>query len=157
MSSLHQLSTYFTIFVQMSLREIVKINNIDRFQPQSKPRLFHRKIKESRMDTMNIFNDFIRRHDSLIGEYSNEIYFLQVAINIMRNISALCGYHKLTSLVTLLIDKIVESCIDDFLWFAESVKSAGVNDVHSSWFDCIDDRSEHFVVMLICWRTAVCP
>ena len=64
---------------------------------------------------MHILNNFIRRHDSLIGENPNEVNFLQIAVNIMGNISALGGYHKLTSLVSLLIYEIVESGIDDLL------------------------------------------
>lgn len=64
---------------------------------------------------MNIFDDLIGRYDSFIGENPYEIYFLKIAVNIVRDISALCGYHEFTSFVALLVNEIVESCIDDLL------------------------------------------
>lgn len=64
---------------------------------------------------MHILDDLIRWNDSFIGENPYEINFLKIAVNIVRNISALGGYHEFTSFISLLINEIVESRIDDLL------------------------------------------
>jgi hypothetical protein len=64
---------------------------------------------------MNIVDDFLRRNYALAGEYPNEIYFLEVTIDVVRNVSAFGGDEKLLSLEVILVDQVVQSSVNDLL------------------------------------------
>lgn len=64
---------------------------------------------------MNIIDYFLWWDDTFASKYPNEIYFLQVAIDIVRDISAFGGDQKLIPFIVVLIYQVVEGSIDDFL------------------------------------------
>ena len=139
----------------MRLWEIVKINNIDCLESQSKSRLFHWKIQKTRVDTMHIIHYLLRRNNALASEKSDEIYLLKVAIDVMRHISTLSWNQKFFSLVIILIDEIVKSSIYHFLWFSIAIECTCVDHVHSSWSNRIYHCSKHLVVMLVAGRAII--
>jgi hypothetical protein len=67
------------------------------------------------MDTMYIIDYLLRRHNPLTSKYAYEIYFLQVAIDVVRDVSAFGGDQELIPFIVILIDEVVEGGVDDFL------------------------------------------
>jgi hypothetical protein len=105
---------------------------------------------------MNIIYNLFRRHNAFAGQNSNEIRFLKVTIDIVRDIAAFRRNYKLFSFEVFLIDQEVERCVYHLLRFAVAVKGTSVDDIDSSRFYSIDYCSKHLVVIVVCWWAIVC-
>lgn len=67
------------------------------------------------MDTMNIIDYFLGWDNTLTSKYPDEIYFPQVAVDIVRDVSAFGGDQELIPFIVILMNEVVEGCIDDLL------------------------------------------
>ena len=98
---------------------------------------------------MDVIDYFLWSDNILWSEQSNEVFFLEIAIDIDRDVSALCWDEKLVSGVWFFFDQIVKHCIDDLFWFAVAIESAGIYDVDSSRLYGIGKCAKHFIIVLI--------
>lgn len=64
---------------------------------------------------MRAVDDIIRIDNILSCQYPHKILLLQIAVDIMRNISALSRHEKLLTLIALLACEVVQHCVDDLL------------------------------------------
>lgn len=87
----------------MSFGEVIEVEDIDCLKSESEPRFFQAEFQEVGRDAVHTIDDVFVADDLVLREYSDEIFLLQVAIDIMRNVAAFGRNNELFSLVSLLL------------------------------------------------------
>lgn len=82
---------------------------------------------------MYSIDDIVLVDDIIFGQNPNEILLIEITIDIVGNVSALCRNQEFFSFISFLFNKVVQDSVYNLLRFAESIQGTGINNVNSSW------------------------